>query len=142
MIDGDSIEVMYIRHPERIRLSGIDCSEKGQAYGKRAKQSASALFFGKEVTLQTHGKNKYGRTIAHVLVMDGIDVNPTLAKMAGAGGIGNIREEVLEGLELSHITQAIAEPSAGLLSNCITCMRMHPQCGLTKVIWQGRCRIV
>ena len=45
--------------PERIRLSGIDCPEKGQAYGKRAKQAASELVFGKEVTLQTHGHDKY-----------------------------------------------------------------------------------
>lgn len=138
MIDGDSIEVMYIRHPERIRLSGIDCPEKGQIYDKRAKQSASELVFGKEVTLQTHGKNKYGRSIAHVLVMDGIDVNPTLAKMAGAGGIGNIREEVLEGLELSHITRAISEASAGLQSDCIIRMKMPTQRGLMKVILQGR----
>ncbi|MGH7181591.1 MAG: thermonuclease family protein [Nitrospiraceae bacterium] len=27
--DGDTIEVLHNRHPERIRLSGIDCSEKG-----------------------------------------------------------------------------------------------------------------
>ena len=80
VIDGDTIEVMHIRHPERIRLSGIDCPEKGQTYGKRAKQSASELVFGKEVTLQAHGKDKYGRTIAHVLVMDGINVNHTLVK--------------------------------------------------------------
>ena len=80
MIDGGSIEVMYIRHPERIRLSGTDCSGKGQTYGKRAKQSASELAFGKEVTPQTNGKNKYVRTIAHVLVMGGINVNYTLVK--------------------------------------------------------------
>jgi micrococcal nuclease len=45
-------------------LSGIDCPEKGEAYGKKAKQAASELVFGKEVTLQTFGKDKYGRTIA------------------------------------------------------------------------------
>ena len=41
------------RHPERIRLNGIDCPEKGQAYGQRANQAASDLAFGKEVTVQT-----------------------------------------------------------------------------------------
>jgi endonuclease YncB( thermonuclease family) len=41
--DGDTIEVLHNTHPERIRLSGIDCPEKGQAYGMRAKQAASAL---------------------------------------------------------------------------------------------------
>lgn len=42
VLDGDTIEVMHNQHPDRIRLSGIDCPEKGQAFGKRAKQAASA----------------------------------------------------------------------------------------------------
>jgi len=54
-----------------IRLNGLGCSEKGQTFAKRAKQAASALIFGKTVTLQTHGKDKYGRTIADVLLADG-----------------------------------------------------------------------
>ena len=32
VLDGDTIEVLHNRHPERIRLSGIDCSEKSQAW--------------------------------------------------------------------------------------------------------------
>lgn len=56
ILDGDIIEVLHNQHPER----GIDCPEKGQAYGKRAKQAASELVHGKEVTLKTHGKDKYG----------------------------------------------------------------------------------
>lgn len=66
IIDGATLEVLHNRHPERIRLSGIDCPEKSQAYGQKAKQAASDLAFGKEVTRQTHGLDKYGRTLADV----------------------------------------------------------------------------
>ena len=64
VLDGDTIEVLHNPHPERIRLSGIDCPEKGQAFGTRAKQAASALVFGRDVTLHTHGQDKYRRTLA------------------------------------------------------------------------------
>src|SRR5215467_5934555 len=80
VLDGDTIEVLHNHHVERIRLNGIDCPEKGQAYGKKAKQAASALVFGKEVTLHTFGKDKYGRTIADVLLADGTNVNHQLVK--------------------------------------------------------------
>jgi micrococcal nuclease len=80
VLDGDTIEVLHNQRPERIRLSGIDCPEKGQAYGKKAKQAASELAFGKEVTLQTHGKDKYERTLADVLLPDGTNVSHTLVK--------------------------------------------------------------
>jgi len=42
--------------------------------------ATSNLAFGKEVTLQTLGKDKYGRTIAYVLLPDGTNVNHTLVK--------------------------------------------------------------
>jgi micrococcal nuclease len=80
VLDGDTIEVLYNNHADPIRLSGIDCPEKGQAFGKRAKQAASELVFGKDVTLQTFGKDKYGRTIADVLLLDGTNVNHELVK--------------------------------------------------------------
>lgn len=64
----------------RSRLNGIDCPEKSQAYGKKAKQAASAHVFGKEVTLQTYGEDKYGRKIADVLLPDGTNVNHALVK--------------------------------------------------------------
>lgn len=80
VLDGDTIEVLHNNRAERIRLNGIDCPEKGQAYGKKAKQAASELVFGKQVTLQTYGKDKYGRTIADVLLPDGTNVNHELVK--------------------------------------------------------------
>jgi micrococcal nuclease len=80
ILDGDTIEVLHDNHAARIRLSGIDCPEKGQAYGNNAKHAASALVFGKEVTLQTHGKDNYKRTLADVILPDGTNVNQELVK--------------------------------------------------------------
>jgi micrococcal nuclease len=80
VFDGDTIELFYNNHTERIRLHGIDCPEKGQAFGKRAKQAAADLLFGKQVMLQTHGKDKFGRTVADVLLTDGSNVNQQLVK--------------------------------------------------------------
>jgi endonuclease YncB( thermonuclease family) len=62
------------------RLNGIDCPEKRQAYGTRAKQTASALVFRKEVTFHTHGLDKYKRTIADVILSDGMNLNQELVK--------------------------------------------------------------
>lgn len=80
ILDGDTIEVLHNNKAKRIRLSGIDCPEKGQAYGTRAKQAASELVYGKEVTLQTHGLDKYGRTLADVLLPDGMNLNQELVE--------------------------------------------------------------
>jgi micrococcal nuclease len=32
IMDGNTLEVLHNQRPERIRLSGIDCPEKGQAW--------------------------------------------------------------------------------------------------------------
>ena len=80
VIDGDTLEVLHNQIPERIRLSGIDCPEKGQAFGQRVKQAASDLSFGKDVTIQTHGHDKYKRTIGEVILPDGMHLNQELVK--------------------------------------------------------------
>jgi endonuclease YncB( thermonuclease family) len=41
VIDGDTISVLKDKEPVRIRLYGIDCPEKKQAFGKKAKQFTS-----------------------------------------------------------------------------------------------------
>jgi endonuclease YncB( thermonuclease family) len=38
LLDGDIIEVLHNNHPEHIRLNGIDCPEKVQAYSKHAQE--------------------------------------------------------------------------------------------------------
>ena len=94
VLDGSTLEVLNGHHAERIRLSGIDCPEKGQAFGTQAKQAASDLAFGKEFTVQTHGYDKYKRTLTDVLLPDGTNVNHGSLKMARAGGIGRMREGI------------------------------------------------
>jgi micrococcal nuclease len=80
VLDGQTIAVLHSNRTERIRLNGIDCPGKGQAHSKGAKHAASALVFGKEVTLETHGLDKYGRTVADVILPDGTNVNHELVK--------------------------------------------------------------
>lgn len=61
-LDGDTIEVLPSAGPlhsgkaERIRLTRLDCPEKKQPFGQRAKQAASTLSFGQYVTVHVVGK--------------------------------------------------------------------------------------
>ncbi len=78
--DGDTITVLTKGKPIRIRLHGIDCPEKRQAFGKRAKQFTSRLTYGKAVTVKDLGQDRYGRTIADVILPDGRVLNQELVK--------------------------------------------------------------
>ncbi len=100
-LDGDTIEVLHHNRAARIRLSGIDCLEKGQAYGQRAKQAASGLVYGKDVTILTHGLDKYGRTLADVLLPNGTNVNQILVQDGWCWWYRKYApgDTVLEGLE-------------------------------------------
>lgn len=66
--DGDTITALDNGRPEKIRLYGIDRPEKGQAFGKKAKQFTSDMVFGKVVEVKRIGTDKYGRTVALVAV--------------------------------------------------------------------------
>jgi endonuclease YncB( thermonuclease family) len=101
VLDGDTIEVLHNNKADRIRLSGIDCPEKHQAFGQRAKQAASELVFGKEVTIQTHGHDKYKRTLADVILPDGKNLNQELVKQGWCWWYRKYApgNTVLEGLE-------------------------------------------
>lgn len=101
ILDGDTLEVLNGHHADRIRLRGIDCPEKGQAFGNGAKQAAAALAFGKEVTVQTHGHDKYKRSLSDVILPDGTNVNHELVKQGWCWWYRKYAPEdmVLKGLE-------------------------------------------
>lgn len=75
--DGDTITVLYLDKQVKIRLYGIDCPEKKQAFGNRAKQYTSQMVHGKTVEVTATGKDRYGRTIAWVAI-DGKSLNESL----------------------------------------------------------------
>ena len=88
VIDGDTIEVLYtevckgkkVYIPFRIRLQGIDCPERGQAFGRKAKQFVSRLCFGKQVKVIEHGQDRYRRTLGSVILPGGKNLNRELVK--------------------------------------------------------------
>ncbi len=78
--DGDTITVMHNLVGEKVRLNGIDCPERRQAFGNRAKQAASELVFGKTVTVQVVDYDRYKRTVGNVVLSDGLVLNEELVR--------------------------------------------------------------
>ncbi len=78
--DGDSIKVMHNGQAESVRLVGIDCPEKGQAFSQRAKKEISILAFGQKVTVHPVDIDRYGRTVATVVLPSGKNLNHELVK--------------------------------------------------------------
>lgn len=77
--DGDTITIMHNGVGERIRLYGIDCPEKRQAFGKKAKQFTSEQVFGQHVEVRPVTIDRYDRTIAWIY-QKGICLNEELLK--------------------------------------------------------------
>lgn len=98
-MDGDTIEVLHNKKAIRVRLQGIDCPEKAQAFGQRAKQATSALVFAQTVTIASHGQDKYERTVGTVVLSDGTNINRELVaegscwEYGGEKQLGDLRRE-------------------------------------------------
>ncbi len=80
VMDGDTIEVLHNGQAERIRLNGIDCPEKGQPFGKKAKQFTLSLVFGKEVTIKPYKRDRHSRMVADVFLADKTNVSYAVVK--------------------------------------------------------------
>lgn len=79
--DGDTYKVLYNGSEITIRLAHIDCPEKKQAFGSKAKQFASDICFGKNVTVITEGKtDRNKRIIGEIILQSGTNVNKELLR--------------------------------------------------------------
>lgn len=66
------------------------------------------LVFGKEVMLETHGLDKYKRTIADVLLPDGMNLNQKLVRQGrGESMFWELRNKVKETIQFPRGTAAL-----------------------------------
>jgi micrococcal nuclease len=79
--DGDTYELLIDNNSIVVRSAHIDCPEKKQPFGQKAKQFASDLCFGKFITLQHDNKyDRNHRLIAEVILEDGRNLNKLLVE--------------------------------------------------------------
>lgn len=79
--DGDTFELLIDNSTQVVRFEHIDCPEKKQPFGQKAKQFVSDLCFGKYVTLIHNKKfDRNKRLIAEVILEDGTNLNKELVK--------------------------------------------------------------
>ena len=79
--DGDTVELLSPDHQNiTVRFAEIDAPEKSQAFGQAAKQFTSDLCFGKMVKLVGNQHDRYGRTVARIVLENGVDVNYEIVK--------------------------------------------------------------
>lgn len=77
--DGDTCTMLVGKEQYKIRLEGIDTPEMDQAFGKNAKQALSKYVFGKQVTVNLSGQDRYQRYLG-TLILDGQNINLQLVK--------------------------------------------------------------
>jgi endonuclease YncB( thermonuclease family) len=100
--DGDSLIVRKDSGVAvEIRLWGIDAPEKRQAFSNASKRHLSNLAFGKRVRVLARDTDRYGRTVAEVILTDGRNVNQEMVKAGYAWWFRKYapNDRVLESLE-------------------------------------------
>lgn len=79
--DGDTFVVLMNGKEQVVRLAHIDCPEKKQPFGARAKAFVSDQAFGRYVSLAHNNKyDRNHRLIAEVILSDGRNLNKELLK--------------------------------------------------------------
>lgn len=79
VFDGDTVEVLRDQVPLRIRLEGIDCPERAQAWSRKATELTTRLAAGKTATIRVLDVDRYGRKVAR-LVVGGRDLSLELLR--------------------------------------------------------------
>jgi endonuclease YncB( thermonuclease family) len=109
--DGDTLGLLSGDNQEMtVRLAEVDCPEKTQAFGQAAKKATSDLCFGKYVKLIGNVHDRYGRTVALVILEDGTNVNYQLVKTGYAWQY----KQYSQSAELAGYEQQARESKLGL----------------------------
>lgn len=80
IIDGDTfVLLMDNDFDTRVRLDGIDCPERRQAFSQRAKQTLSDLIFDQEINVYYDKKDGFGRVLGEVYI-GSVNVNQEMIR--------------------------------------------------------------
>ena len=80
IVDGDTLVVLDADKTQtKVRLAGIDCPERGQPWGSRAREALAGYTFAKQVTVEWDKLDRYGRTVGTVIA-DSRNVNLALVR--------------------------------------------------------------
>lgn len=81
VLEGDMIKVLYKGKLVNVRLSSIDCPERGQAYGREAAEFTAMMAHSGPVRVDVKAVNSVGTVSAEVTLMDaGLNINRELVK--------------------------------------------------------------
>lgn len=80
VLDGDTIRVDKRGQAQKIHLFGIDCPEKGQPFGPKAKKYVGSHAYRKIVRVNYKGRDAYGVVLANVVLPDGRVLNHELLR--------------------------------------------------------------
>jgi endonuclease YncB( thermonuclease family) len=68
IVDGDTLVLLDASNTQhKVRLAGIDCPERGQPWGTRAKQALADYVFDRQVTVAWSKLDRYKRVVGKVL---------------------------------------------------------------------------
>ncbi len=94
----------------KIRLFGIDAPEKSQAFGTQSKKALSDLAFGKDLTITSKGRDRYGRLLAWLTVESTL-IN---AEMVRAGFAWHYQKYAPKETELAQLEADARKAKRGL----------------------------
>ncbi len=106
VISGDIIKVMHGGEAELIRLYGIDCPDRGQAYWVEAKLFTSGMVLEKQVRILPVDNDRFGNTVAWVYT-GGRNLNHDLA------GTGLAWHDILNAPDNPELKKLQAEAQVG-----------------------------
>lgn len=80
VVDGDTLVIEAPGRVVKVRLFGIDCPEMSQPGGEHAAWFTSNMVSGRTVQVEEHDTDRYGRTVAEIILPDNRDLGKELVK--------------------------------------------------------------
>ena len=79
VIDGDTVVVLLDGAETRVRLTAIDAPELTQPHGPFSRAHLISLTTNRTITIHSHGRDRYGRTLATLFAGD-ININLAMVR--------------------------------------------------------------